>query len=119
MRPQLTVSPTRGLLLLAATAALAGCGLREEPIQFEQGASNAAEVSTGTALLLYGLVPLLLLLLIAALVWLPGMVRAARYRPGRGWSAAPVWFAGPPDPAAAVESAEVGDGGRGGASGNW
>ena len=118
MRAPLNVSPTRGLLLLAAAAALAGCS-REEPIQFEQGANNAAEVSTGTALLLYGLVPLLILLAIAALVWLPGMVRAARYRPGRAWSAAPVWFAGPPDPAAAVETAEVGEGGRGGASGNW
>ena len=118
MRRPLTASPTRGLLLLAGAVALAGCS-REEPIQFEQGRGNEAEVGLGTALLLYGLLPVLILLTIAGLVWLPGMVRGSRYRPGRGWSAPPVWFAGPPDPAAAVERAQVDDAGRGGASGNW
>jgi hypothetical protein len=118
VRRPLTASPTRGLLLLAATVVLAGCS-REEPIQFEQGRGNEAEVGLATGLVLYGLVPLLILLAIAALVWLPGMVRSSRYRPGRGWSAPPVWFAGPPDPAAAVEHAQVDEGGRGGASGNW
>ena len=55
----------------------------------------------------------------AALVWLPGMAKADRYRPQRGWSAAPVWFAGPPDPVAAVETADAGADTRGGASGDW
>ena len=118
MRPPLTASPTRGLLLLAASAALAGCS-RQEPIQFEQGGNNAAEVGVAEAALLYWVVPVVIVLAIAALVWLPGMVRGSRYRPGKGWSAPPVWFAGPPDPAAAVETAVVDDAGRGGASGNW
>ena len=118
MHRPLTAGPVRGLLLLAGTLALAGCS-REEPIQFEQGGSNAAEVGLGTAVVLYWVVPVLIVLAIAALVYLPGMVRGSRYRPGRGWDAPPVWFAGPPDPAAAVESAQVDDAGRGGASGNW
>ncbi len=57
--------------------------------------------------------------MIAALVWLPGVVRGNRYRPNRGWSAAPVWFAGPEDPVAAVEKAHSGGAGKGGASGSW
>ena len=59
------------------------------------------------------------MLVLAALVWLPGMVRGNRYRPARGWTAAPLWFGGPPDPAAAVESAQVGQVTRGEASGSW
>ena len=49
----------------------------------------------------------------------PGMIHSSRYRPTRGWSAAPLWFGGPADPAAAVESAQTGDLVRGGASGSW
>ena len=113
MRRPLTTSLICGLLLL-----LAGCG-RDEQVILKQGGNNTPEASTAEALLLYVIVPVLLVLVIAALVWLPGMARGNRYRPGRGWSAPPVWFAGPPDPAAAVESAEVEDIGRGGASGNW
>jgi hypothetical protein len=118
VRRPLTVSPTRGLLVLAGAVALAGCS-REEPIQFEQGGNNAAEVGVVGAVLLYWVLPVVIVLTIAALVLLPGMVRSSRYRPGRGWDAPPVWFAGPPDPAAAVESAVVDDAGRGGASGSW
>ena len=81
------------------------------PAVFDEGAPDLA--------CLYLLAPAAILLLIAALVWLPGMVRSSRYRPGRGWGAAPLWFGGPPDPAAAVESASTGDLVRGGASGDW
>jgi hypothetical protein len=69
--------------------------------------------------LLYGIGPLVILLLVAAAAWLPGMIRSSRYRPARGWTAAPLWFGGPADPAAAVETAQPGDLVRGGASGNW
>lgn len=84
-----------------------------------EGADLGSGLSTGAALLLFVLIPAVILLGIAALVWLPGMVKADRYRPQRGWSAAPVWFAGPPDPVAAVETAETGTATRGGASGSW
>lgn len=84
-----------------------------------EGADTGAGVSLATTLLIYVVLPLVILLGIAALVWLPGMVKADRYRPQKGWSAAPVWFAGPPDPVAAVETADVRGSGRGGARGDW
>ena len=110
---------------MACTAlALSACGgddpARTDHLGFEGGAAPVGEgLSTLNAILLYSVVPLALLLIIAALVWLPGMVRGNRYRPTRGWGAAPRWFGGPADPAAAVESAQTGDLVRGGASGSW
>ena len=115
----------RGSLELAATAlALTACG-GDDPaatnhLGFENGVAPEGEgLTTLQAVLVYGVGPLAILLLIAALVWLPGMVRSSRYRPTRGWNAAPLWFGGPADPAAAVESAQTGDLVRGGASGSW
>jgi hypothetical protein len=115
----------RGSLVLAATAvALTACG-GDDPaatnhLGFENGVAPEGEgLTTLQAVLLYGLAPLAILLLVAALVWLPGMVRSSRYRPNKGWNAAPLWFGGPADPAAAVESAQTGDLVRGGASGSW
>ena len=84
-----------------------------------EGADLDSGLSTGMAVLVFVLIPAAIMLGIAALVWLPGMAKADRYRPQRGWSAAPVWFAGPPDPVAAVETADVGTDTRGGASGSW
>ena len=112
--------PMRASLLCGLLAvALTGCA-RDNRVESLPGQDlGAAEVGASGAVVLYVLVPLLIALVIAALAWLPGMVRGSRYRPGAGWSAPPVWFAGPPDPAAAVEAAEAGDQNRGGASGSW
>jgi hypothetical protein len=104
-----------GLLAVA----LSGCARDERAASMPGSDPGAAEVGASGALVLYVLVPLGIALVIAALAWLPGMVRSARYRPGAGWSAPPVWFAGPPDPAAAVEAADTADLNRGGASGSW
>lgn len=98
---------------------LAGCASDDRAQGLPGYDPSVAEVGATGAVALYVLVPLAIALVIAALVWLPGMVRHSRYRPGSGWSAAPVWFAGPPDPAAAVETAQTGDLPRGGASGSW
>ena len=121
-----TAGRWRGALALTVTGvALTACGggdpAATNHLGFEDGVAPAAENSLTTmqAVLLYGLVPLAILLLTAALVWLPGMIRSSRYRPARGWNAPPLWFGGPADPAAAVESAQTGDVARGGASGNW
>ncbi len=115
----------RGSLVLAATAvALTACG-GDDPaatnhLGFENGVAPESEgLTTLQAVLLYGLGPLVILLLVAAAAWLPGMIRSSRYRPARGWNAAPMWFGGPADPAAAVDTAQPGDLVRGGASGNW
>lgn len=116
----------RAAAVLGATSlALAACGQGDSGatnhLGFEDGAGPPPEtpLTTLQAVLLYSLVPLAILLTVAALVWLPGMIRSSRYRPARGWNAAPLWFGGPADPAAAVESAQPGDLVRGGASGNW
>ena len=115
----------RGSVVLAATAvALTACG-GDDPaatnhLGFENGVSpESGGLTTLQAVLLYGIAPLVILLLVAAAAWLPGMIRSSRYRPARGWSAAPLWFGGPADPAAAVETAQPGDLVRGGASGSW
>ena len=120
-----TASRLRGGLVLAATAlALTACGgddaAKTNHLGFENGAAPAEDgLTTLQALGLFSLVPLAILLGVAALVWLPGMVRGNRYRPNKGWDAAPLWFGGPADPAAAVEGAQTGDVVRGGASGSW
>lgn len=109
------------LMALVATASLAACGSDQPGRQlgYEDGVAPSDGISLLEGLALYALAPLAILLTIFALVWLPGVVRSSRYRPGRGWTAAPLWFGGPPDPVAAVEQAEVGDVVRGGASGDW
>lgn len=84
-----------------------------------EGADTDSGIGLGETVLLYLVVPAVILIGTAALVWLPGLVKADRYRPQKGWRAAPVWFAGPPDPVAAVETANVGQDLRGGASGSW
>lgn len=90
----------------------------ENPLGNAEGADPGKSLGTVAALLLYVALPLLSLALIAAVVLLPG-VRAHRYRPAKGWNASPVWFAGPPEPVAAVQAAELGDVVRGGSSGGW
>lgn len=97
-------------VLLTAGPALAGHGENED---------GAAEVGIKSALVLFLVLPAAILLGMAALVWLPGVMRNDRYRPNRGWSAPPLWFAGPADPDAAVANAQPGDVVRGGARGSW
>ena len=113
----------RACLVAGATAAaLTACGGgegRTNHLGYQDGTAPAEPISVLEGLTIYFLIPAAILLTVAALVWLPGMVRASRYRPGRGWTAAPLWFGGPPDPAAAVENAQTGDLVRGGASGDW
>ena len=121
-------SPARTLLrgAGAAPAALVGVLLTagpaladHNPIAPQEGADEHAGIPIGLTLLLYGLLPLVMLVVVGALAYLPGGGRSARYRPTRGWSAAPVWFAGPADPVAAVETAQPRPAERGGASGDW
>lgn len=102
-------------VVLSATPALAA----NDDLGRREGADIGSGLSIAATLVLFVVIPAVIMLGVAALVWLPGLVKADRYRPQKGWSAAPVWFAGPPDPVAAVETAELGKSGRGGASGGW
>jgi hypothetical protein len=103
------------LVLLTAGPALAD----RNPIGPSEGADPGSGLSPAATIALFVLLPVALISLIAALVWLPGMVRGTRYRPTKGWDAKPIWFAGPLDPATAVANAEPGDIVRGGGSGSW
>lgn len=114
-RAGVAVAAAAWTVLLSAGPALAD----HNPLAPQEGADSHAGISVAEGIALYVLVPAAIMLLIYTLVMLPGMVRGNRYRPNRGWSAAPVWFAGPEDPVAAVESAHPGGAGRGGASGSW
>ena len=114
VRTVLALSTGRSVLLLTSCADRTNVRLGPS-----EGADLTSGLTGGEGLLLFVVAPLGLLLLLAALVWLPGMVRSTRYRSGKGWGAPPVWFAGPPDPVAAVETAEPGREQKGGASGSW
>jgi hypothetical protein len=105
-----------GLVTTVLTAAPAWAG---DPLGPSEGADPGKGLGPGLAVLLYVGIPLAVFAVIAAVVLLPGALRGHRYRPAEGWSAAPVWFAGPVDPDAAVAAAQPGDVTRGGASGSW
>lgn len=107
---------TWALLTVLTTAAPA---LASNPLGPQEGEHPGRGLGTGTTLLLYVVVPAAILVGTAAMVWLPGLVRGSRYRPNRGWTASPVWFAGPHDPVTAVQDADPGSIVRGGASGSW
>jgi len=74
--------------------------------------------------LLYGVVPLGLLLLISLLAAGRGLARRPRYRPGEPWRYPPVWWSANPEGAglpevAEHEPAELAGASRGGAHGSW
>jgi hypothetical protein len=107
-------------VLLTAGPALAESGYDMNGPQ--EGAQPGPGISALETLLLFVLIPGALLLVIGGLAWVTGSTRSTRYRPARGWDAAPVWFAGPPNPTEAVASAaadETVSAGKGGASGSW
>lgn len=119
MSRAVTRTAAAGLTGLVTVLLTAGPAFADDPLGNSEGADPGKGLSSGATLLLYLVLPLISVALIAAVVWLPGAVRANRYRPNRAWLAAPVWFAGPPEPVAAVQSAVPGDVVRGGASGSW
>ena len=114
----------RVLLLIVTAAALTACGNADENATNQLGYRNGAgpespELGMFQALAMYVIVPAAIFGGVALLVWLPGMIRGTSYRPGRGWSSPPLWFAGPANPTQAVESADPKGMQRGGASGSW
>lgn len=113
---RLTTVGLSGLVTVFLTAVPA---LAADPVGPSEGADPGAGLGPAATLLLYVVTPVTACLLLAVVVLLPGAVRANRYRPAEGWSADPVWFAGPPDPQAALAGAQRGDVVRGGAHGSW
>jgi hypothetical protein len=117
------VDPRRRAQAAAAvvtTLLLSACANDPDVYPHGEQAASTTDGSLLRTLAVYVLVPLVIAGAIAAAAWLPGVVRGTRYRPQYGWSAAPVWFAGPADdPVAAVEQAQAGDVTRGGSGGSW
>ncbi|MFN2539981.1 MAG: hypothetical protein ABR549_17760 [Mycobacteriales bacterium] len=104
-----------GTVLLSAGPALAD----RNPVGPADGDEPGKGLGPAATILLFVVLPVLVASIIALVVWMPGALRNHRYRPAKGWNAPPVWFAGPVEPVAAVQSAELGDVVRGGASGSW
>ena len=98
---------------------LAGPVRAENPLGPREGAEPGEPLDLVVAGLLYVVLPVTVFAIVAAMVWLPGAMKANRYRPNRPWLARPVWFAGPADPIGAAQSAQLGDIERGGSGGRW
>ena len=111
--------PRLALLLAAAVLLLAGCA--NNPRAYPHAGTTGGWVGSSfvRGALLYVGVPVLVFVVVAVLVSIPGKRNRRRYRPAEGWDADPVWFAGPADPVGAVAQATVGDVVRGGAGGSW
>lgn len=114
-RRGVTLVAALGTFLLSAAPAFAS----SNPTGPADGDDPGKGLGPGATILIFVVLPLAVAAVVAAVVWLPGALTSHRYRPARGWAAPPVWFAGPPAPVAAVQSAELGDVVRGGASGSW
>ena len=110
---------TVGLIGLATALLMTAPAFADDPVGRKEGADPGHGLGPAATILLFVVLPLVVATLIAAVVWLPGAMTANRYRPTKGWTASPVWFAGPPVPVVAVQAAELGDLVRGGASGSW
>ena len=111
----------RGVVLVAAAGAssvalvaLAGPASADVP----QGWSDPAKVSALHALLLLGGVPLLLFVVIALLVLLPGTRRGERLVPGAA-SHEDQWFGGPRSGTAELAAPDTDESQAGGASARW
>lgn len=102
-----------------AVLLLAGCAEESSAYPHAGESGGWTDGSVVRTVLLYVVAPVAICLVISLLAWLPYAARRNRYRPQEGWDAAPVWFAGPSDPVAAVEQASTADAVRGGAGGNW
>ena len=119
MKRAVTRVTTVALTGLVTTLLTAAPAFADDPVGRREGADPGEGLGPAATLLLYVVTPLAASLVLAAIVWLPGAVRAHRYRPAEGWGADAIWFAGPVDVPQAVAAAQRGDVTRGGAHGSW
>lgn len=86
-----------GLTLVVAQAAPVAA------LERDDGDDPGSQLTKIEALLLYGVVPVGLMLLISLLVCLPGMLKGNRGKPGINWDGQPEWYGGPQDEKPALE----------------
>jgi len=108
-------------LLTAGAAALTTVVVTASPAlaKLDDGERLGKGLGAGLTIAIYVLIPLGAFLVIAFFSALPSMLKRPRYRPGRPWKHAPLWFAGPDDPDTALQKARPGASARGGASAEW
>lgn len=109
----------RPVLLAVGVLVVAGCAQDRSAYPHAGQSGGWTDGSVARTVLLYLVLPVAIAVGLGALTVLPGARRRYRYRPQEGWSAEPVWFAGPPDPVRAVAEAQPDDLVRGGAGGAW
>ena len=109
----------RRLLTVGATAVTSVVVAAGPALAADDGERLGKPLGTGLTIAIYVLIPLGAFLVIAFFSALPSMLKRPRYRPGRPWKHAPLWFAGPDDPDAALQKARPGASARGGASAEW
>lgn len=114
------VTGTAGFVgAVCTTVLLTAPAVADDILGPSEGHDPGDGLGVAATLLIFVAVPVVAMLVVSALVLLPGLVKGSRYRPARGWAAEPIWFAGPVGPQAALAGAVLGDVTRGGASGSW
>lgn len=114
----MTRTACRAVALLAGVSALVGTAT--PAMALSDGEEPERGIGLVNALLIFGIIPLAICALIGVLVVAGRGGRGPRYRPGRPWEFAPIWFAGPADADAAVAKAKPGATVTGGgASAEW
>lgn len=114
-RPARCVARTAGVALLSVPLLLATA----LPAAAQADGEVPDPLPLLPSLLIFGGIPILIMLLVGLLVFGPSALRKPRYRPTQGWEHDPVWYGGPEDAEAAVQSAEPKQPGRGGSSATW
>jgi hypothetical protein len=101
--------------VLVSTVLAAGSALADSSDYLNGTAGSPDPISTAEAIAIFVGIPVLLMIIFAALTIPQRSVGAVQYRPGRPWGYGPEWFGAKPEgdhPRAAVP-------GSGGASARW
>lgn len=75
-------------------------------LERDDGDDPGSQLTKIEAVLLYGVVPVSIMLFIALLVWLPGMLKGNRGKPGINWDGQPEWYGGPEGEKPALEAGQ-------------
>ncbi|MGQ0465534.1 MAG: hypothetical protein ACT4QG_09455 [Sporichthyaceae bacterium] len=80
---------------LAGTFVVVASAAPVAALERDDGDDPGEQISTLEALLLFGVVPIALMLAISLFVWLPGMLKGNKGKPAINWDGEPEWYGGP------------------------